>query len=219
MSGAKIISVLVMVPWIWGLFQVFVYGNLWYAIYLVTYLLCIQNGEKKTAQKGTNIVMDDSTLVEMKDACISTDDIDCVKNTNDKMVEQNSDCGQNIFCENNPFLHMLGSPGAHGNELVTNPFISKDANQLHPSGNTFLEISATAAYFNSERTSLALLPTNPFLQDYSNNQIIDISIFFPNGFDHLFNGIAPTESDIYCKEWIEQHRKFFIKTVRSFSIH
>ncbi|GBL81700.1 hypothetical protein AVEN_93478-1 [Araneus ventricosus] len=219
MIGAKSVAAFAMLPWIWGLFQVFVYGDLWYIIYLIPYFLCIQQGEKKTAQKGTNVDKNDSTLVERKDACISTDDTDFVTNANDEMIELNNDCGQNIFCENNPFLHTLESPGAHGNELVTNPFISKDANQLHPSGIPFLEISATAVYLNAEETNRDLFPTNPFLQDCSNNQIIDTSIFFPNGFDHLFNDISPTESDIYCKEWIEKHRKCFIKTVRSFSIH
>ncbi|GBM11097.1 hypothetical protein AVEN_119057-1 [Araneus ventricosus] len=217
MIGAKVIAVFVMLPWMWGLSQVFVFGNLWYIYYMIPYLLCIQNRKKKTAQKGTNVAMDDSTKLKRKDACISTADINCVESTNDEMILLNNGCCQNIVCENNPFLNMMKRPSAHGDELATNPFIIENANQVHPSGNPFLDINDIAVVLDTEEINLPLLSTNPFLQDCSNNQIIDISIFFPNGIDDL--PYAPTESDAYCKEWIEQHRKCFIKTARSFSIH
>ncbi|GBO45244.1 hypothetical protein AVEN_152020-1 [Araneus ventricosus] len=221
MTGAKVIAVFVMLPWMWGLFQIFVYGNLSYIFYMIPYLLGIQIREKKTANKGTNVDIDDSAILKRKDACISTGDINSVKRSNDDMIELNYDYCQNIVSENNPFLHMLGNPGAHGDELATNPFIIEDASQLHPSGNPFLDINDTAVVLDTEERNLPLLSTNPFLQDFSNNKITDISIFFPNGLGDIFADIpfAPTESDVYCKEWIEQHRKCFIKTVRSFSIH
>ncbi|GBM46005.1 hypothetical protein AVEN_124886-1 [Araneus ventricosus] len=112
---------------------------------------------------------------------------------------------------------MSESPGAHGDELATNPFIIEDASQLYPSGNPFLDINDTAVVLDKEEKNFPLLSTNPFLQDCSNNQLIDITIFFPNGLHDIFAGIpfAPTESDAYCKEWIE----CFIKTVRTVSIH
>ncbi|GBN77434.1 hypothetical protein AVEN_146605-1 [Araneus ventricosus] len=210
-----------MLPWMWGLFQVFVYGNLWYVFYMIPYFLCIQNRKKETAQKGTNVGMDDSTIPKRKDACISTEEINCVESTNDGMIELSKDFCPNVVCENNPFLHMLESPGAHGDELATNPFIIEDASQLHSSGNPFLDFNDTPLVLDTEERNLPLISTNPFLQDCSNNQIMDISIFFPNGLDGIFTDIpfVPTESDAYCKEWIGQHRKCFIKTARSFSIH
>ncbi|GBN00300.1 hypothetical protein AVEN_114791-1 [Araneus ventricosus] len=114
-------------------------------------------------------------------------------------------------------------------------------------GNPFFTINDAAAVLTTGKGSLPLLPTNPFLQDCINNSIIltagngnspllvtnpflqdcinnpfiDISICFPNNFNDSVTDIpfAPTESDVYCKEWIEQYRKYFTETAQSFSIH
>ncbi|GBL81672.1 hypothetical protein AVEN_93457-1 [Araneus ventricosus] len=216
MVGAKVIAVFAMLPWIWGLFQVVIFGNLWCIFYLMPYLLIIEKGKKKTTQKGTNVNMDDSTMLERKDACISTDDTDCVNNTDHEMIKLKNDCCQDIVPDTNPFLDMLENLDAQGDVLTRNPFIIEDESQLHPYGNPFLDINDTASVLNPDFRA-----TNPFSQDCSNNQIVDISIFFPNGFGDVFTDVpyASTDSDIYCKEWIEQHRKCFIKTVRSFSIY
>ncbi|GBL81890.1 hypothetical protein AVEN_50490-1 [Araneus ventricosus] len=143
--------------------------------------------------------MDDSAILKRKDACISTEDINCVKSSKYEMIELNYDCCQNIVRENNPFLHMLDSPGAHGDELLTKPFIIQDARQLHPSGNPFLDVNDATVVLDMEERNLPFLSTNPFLQDCSNNEIIDRSIFFSNGLNDIFTDIpfAPTESDVY----------------------
>ncbi|GBN37711.1 hypothetical protein AVEN_98167-1 [Araneus ventricosus] len=221
MVGAKIVAVFATLPWLWGLFQVVVFGNWWSITYLIPYLLIIEKGKKKTTQRGTNVSLDDSTILERKDACVSTDDIVCVKNINVDITELNNDCSRNIVLDTNPFLDMIENLDARGDVLETNPFLIEDACQMYPSGNPFLNINHTASIVNTGEDSPALLCTNPFLQDCPSNQIVDISIFFPNGFGDVFTDIpyAPTDSDIYSKEWIEQHRKCFIKTVRSFSIH
>ncbi|GBO34704.1 hypothetical protein AVEN_55217-1 [Araneus ventricosus] len=221
MVGAKIIAVFAMLPWLWGLFQVGVLGNWWSITYLIPYLLIIEKGNKKTTQRGTNVCLDVSNVLERRDACVSTDDIVCVKNINVDIIELNKDCCRNIVWDTNPFLDMLENLDSHGDVLATNPFLIEDARQLYPSGNPFLDINHTASILNTGEGSPALLSTNPFIQDFSSNQIVDISIFFPNGFGDVFTDIpcSPTDSDIYCKEWIEQHRKCFFKTARSFSIH
>ncbi|GBL81710.1 hypothetical protein AVEN_93487-1 [Araneus ventricosus] len=221
MVGAKVISLFSLLPWMWGLFQVVAFGNLWYIIYLIPYLLVIEKGRKKTTEKGINVSMDDFTVLERKDAFISTDDTDCLNNTNNEMIELKNDCCQDIFSNTNPFLAMLENLDTQGDALSRNPFIIEDACQLHPYGNPFMDINDIASVLNTGEGSPALRATNPFSQDCSNNQIVDISIFFPNRFGDVFTDIpcASGDSDIYCKEWIEQHRKYFIKTVRSFSIY
>ncbi|GBM77133.1 hypothetical protein AVEN_114443-1 [Araneus ventricosus] len=142
--------------------------------------------------------MDDSTMLERKVACIWTDDIDCVKNINDEMIELDNDYCQNNVSDTNPFLYMLENFDAHGDSLATNLFIIDDARQIHPSGNPFLDINDTVELLNTGEGSPDLLSTNPFSLDCFNSQIIDISIFFPNGFDDLFTDIpyAHTDSDV-----------------------
>ncbi|GBM44134.1 hypothetical protein AVEN_93774-1 [Araneus ventricosus] len=221
MVGAKIVAVFATLPWLWGLFQVVVFGNWCSITYLIPYLLIIEKGKKKTTQRGTNVSLHDSTILGRRDACVSTDDVVYVKNINVHITELNNDGSRNIVWDTNPFLDMLENLDAHGDVLATNPFLMEDARQLYSSGNPFLDINDTATVLNTGDGNPALLSTNPFIQDCPSNQIVDISIFFPNGFGDVFTDIpySPTDSDIYCKEWIEQHRKCFIKTVRSFSIH
>ncbi|GBO36559.1 hypothetical protein AVEN_29251-1, partial [Araneus ventricosus] len=181
MVGAKIVAVFAMLPWLWGLFQVGVLGNWWSIYYLIPYLLIIEKGKKKTTQRGTNVILDDSTTLERKDACVSTDDIVCVKNINVDIIELNIDSSRNIVWDTNPFLDMLENLDAHGDVLATNPFLIEDARQLYSSGNPFLDINDTATVLNTGEGNPAFLSTNPFIQDFPSNQIVDISIFFPNG--------------------------------------
>ncbi|GBN15966.1 hypothetical protein AVEN_114314-1 [Araneus ventricosus] len=56
---------------------------------------------------------------------------------------------------------------------------------------------------------LHLLPTNPFVEDCGNNPFADSSLPFPTVLEDEFTNIPviPRESDVYCKEWVEKHRK------------
>ncbi|GBM84860.1 hypothetical protein AVEN_218029-1 [Araneus ventricosus] len=75
------IAVLIMLPWLWALFQLFVFGRLCYVIDMIPYLLVIKITEKESAQKktkSTNVDIQDFTLVSKKDVCTSTEEFDLI---------------------------------------------------------------------------------------------------------------------------------------------
>ncbi|GBM95492.1 hypothetical protein AVEN_95948-1 [Araneus ventricosus] len=196
---AERIAVLVVLPWLWACFQLLAFGRLWYVIYMIPYLLLIRNSEKDSAQKktkSTNVDVHDFTLVAKKDAGTSTEDIDLANNkTSDEKIDMNIYNRQDDILASHPFLEIIENFGAHGDPF--NP--STIENMGHPH----------------------LLTTNPFFQDCGRNPFLESSLKYPAVLEDEFTNVpfTPKESYVYCKEWVEKHRKGYIKTVRSFSCY
>ncbi|GBN64408.1 hypothetical protein AVEN_21421-1 [Araneus ventricosus] len=220
MITSKMIAVFVMLPWLWALFQVLAFGRLLYVIYMIPYLLLIKNAEKESAEKkskSTNVDVQDFPLVAKKDASTSTDEIDLANNkTSDEKIDQNTGNRQDDLLLSHPFLEMIENFGQHGDPF--NPFNTEAIIQL---GNPFLGFNEPAAALNFGESCPLLLPTNPFFQECGNNPFLDTSLQFPTVLEDEFTNIpfVPRESDVYCKEWVEKHRKGYIKTVCSFSCY
>ncbi|GBL89974.1 hypothetical protein AVEN_178384-1 [Araneus ventricosus] len=123
---------------------------------------------------------------------------------------------QNDILASNPFLEMIENLGGHGDEY--NPFIIETTCQQYQMENPFLGIIESATPLNNGESYPPLLPTNPFFKECVNNPFVDSSFNFPTVYeDEVTNtSFTPRESDTYFKEWIEQNRIYYIKTVQSF---
>ncbi|GBL96496.1 hypothetical protein AVEN_218473-1 [Araneus ventricosus] len=143
---------------------------------------------------STNVDIQDFTLVAKKDACTSTAEIDLVNNkTYYDMIDLNTGNQKDDILASHPFLEMIENFGVH-----LNPFsLSNIENMCH----------------------VHLLPSNLFLEDCGNNTFVDSPLPFPTVLEDEFANIpvAHRESEAYCKEWVEKHRKGYIKTMLSFS--
>ncbi|GBM49785.1 hypothetical protein AVEN_266121-1 [Araneus ventricosus] len=122
MITAERIAVLVMLPWLRAVFQLLVFGRLCYVIYMIPYLLLIKNIEKESAQKKTkrtNVDVEDFTLMAIKDASTSTDEIDLSNNkTSDEKIDKNIENRRNYILASHPFLEKIENFGAHGIHLA-----------------------------------------------------------------------------------------------------
>ncbi|GBN78295.1 hypothetical protein AVEN_56093-1 [Araneus ventricosus] len=206
----------------WALFQVLIFGNFSYVIYLIPYALTFKNIEKSSTRKkakGTNVGMQDFDFVAKKDVSTSTEEIDSANNktSNDK-IELNIDNLQNGILASNPFLDVVENLVPHGDPF--DPFHFETVRHPYRLGNPFMGIMETATTASNGEPRPPLLPTNPFLQDCMNNPFFESSpqvAIFVDGSPNL--PFSPRESDAYCKEWVAQHRKCYLKTVRSFSCY
>ncbi|GBL93387.1 hypothetical protein AVEN_219502-1 [Araneus ventricosus] len=220
MFKSKAFAVLAMLPWMWGLLQILVLENFYSMIYMIPYILLIKNSNKDPDRMKTTDTSVDFTLVARKDASTSTEESFSSNNkTSNKTIELNTDNSQSAFLTSNPFLEMTENLGECGYGL--NPSDTEAMRHPYQLGNPFLDINESSAALNNEESHRPLLPINPFLQDSVNNPFIDSSFQFPAVFKDQFSNLplSPRDSDAYCKEWVEKHRKGFIKTLRSFSLH
>ncbi|GBN98392.1 hypothetical protein AVEN_236564-1 [Araneus ventricosus] len=233
-----------LIPWIWYLVKVLFCGKFWYITGIFPYAFLIEYKERITNQKEkkvNDVKNHGSNLIARKYARVSTEGFDLEKNNDDL----NNDKCENISLDTNSFLFENAS--AHEEKFTKIPYNMETACTQCSNGNPFFTIHDTDAVLTVGKGSLPLLSTNPFLQDCIdnslilaagdgslpllctnpflkdciNNPFIDISICFPKNFDDSFTDIpfAPTESDVYCNEWIEQHRNYFTMTAQSFSMY
>ncbi|GBN81599.1 hypothetical protein AVEN_265240-1 [Araneus ventricosus] len=150
-----------------------------------------------------------------KDASASTEEIDFASNkAYTENINLNMNNPQDGILASHPFLEIIENLGAHGYEF--DPFKTKTTSQL---GNHFLGIKEPDDALNIGETYPHMLPTNPFFQVCIRNPFVDSSLHFPAVFEDEFTNITfpPRKNYSYCKEWIEKHRRDYIKTVRSFS--
>ncbi|GBN05054.1 hypothetical protein AVEN_71188-1 [Araneus ventricosus] len=211
-----------MLPWIWSLFQVLVFGKFFYVIFMVPYALTFKNIEKnsKRKNKGTNVGIQDFTLAAKKDASTSTAEIDSAnKETTNEKIELNIDSRQNGILYSNPFLEVMENIAASGDPF--NPFNIETMCHPYQWRNPLMAINEADTQVNIGESYPPMKPTNPFFQDGMNNPFLDSSFQLPPVFEDEFRNFefVPRESNAYCREWIEEHRKCYIKTVRSFSCY
>ncbi|GBL77566.1 hypothetical protein AVEN_41930-1 [Araneus ventricosus] len=203
-----------LLPWMWGLFKVFFCGKYWYITCMIPYAFLIEYWKKITNQNkinSANIKIHKSNLIPRNDDCVLTKDIDCIKNNYDEL---NTEKCQNIVFSKSSSVRRYENRNAHGDKLAKIPYNIKAGCQLYSPGNPFFSINDAAALLTAGEGSPPLLPSNPFFRDCINNPFIDTSDFFPNDFNDV--PFYPIESEIYCKEWIEQHREYFTNTAPSF---
>ncbi|GBO20385.1 hypothetical protein AVEN_39882-1 [Araneus ventricosus] len=223
MNIAKTVAVCVMLHWMWALFQVLVFGNFSYVIYLIPYALTFKNIEKSSTRKkakGTNVGMQDFSFVAKKDVSISTEEIDSANNkTSHDKIELNINSHQNGILASNPFLDVVENLEPHGDPF--DPLNFETMRHPYRLGNPLMGIMETATAASNGEPRPPLLHTNPFLQDCMNNPFFESSLQFTSVFVEGSPNLpfSPRESDAYCKEWVKQHRKCHLKTVRSFSCY
>ncbi|GBN17722.1 hypothetical protein AVEN_221253-1 [Araneus ventricosus] len=151
-------------------------------------------------------------------ACTQTDHFGLQKRALSETSGSSTLKWQNVAADTNPFINMVDNPFANRDGSFANVFSSEYLNEPH---NPFLSANENQVLFNTGESWIQLTSSNPFFKEYLNNPVeIDSAYILnlpENPLDNLPQGV--TDYDIYCQEWVKEHRKFHLKNVRSFSIY
>ncbi|GBL83877.1 hypothetical protein AVEN_100788-1 [Araneus ventricosus] len=116
--------------------------------------------------------------------------------------------------DTNPFANMSTNPYSNADGLLPNPFFGGELTE--DLQNPFLNKDEKFLLMNTGESWIPLLSSNPFFHDC----VADASTYILNPSDDPMKNVpqSPVDYKILCQEWVQNHRKYHVKKLRSFSI-
>ncbi|GBL91839.1 hypothetical protein AVEN_239752-1 [Araneus ventricosus] len=149
-----------------------------------------------------------------KDASTQIDGTDFYVRNTIENSESAKEKLQNTVVETNPFANMSSNPYADTDGLFPNPFLRGEL--MEDLQNPFLDKNEKLLLMNTGKSWIPLLSSNPFFNDCC----ADGSICILNPSDDPMKNVSqsPMDYNIHCQEWVQKHREYHVKKLRSFSI-
>ncbi|GBN55210.1 hypothetical protein AVEN_246139-1 [Araneus ventricosus] len=152
--------------------------------------------------------------VKKKDAATQADGIDFYdSNATENSESANEKC-PNIYSVTNPFANMFINPYSNTEGLFPNPFLGDGL--MDELKNPFLEKNEKLMLMSTGQSWIPLLSSNPFFDDC----FADSSTYIQNPSEDPMKNVPQSRMDskTHCQEWVEKHREYHFKHLRSFSI-
>ncbi|GBN87346.1 hypothetical protein AVEN_213431-1 [Araneus ventricosus] len=120
-----------------------------------------------------------------------------------------------IFAQNQTlFSNMFIKPYSNTEGIFSNPFLGDGL--MDAIKNPFLEKNEKLMLTSTGQSWIPLLSSNPFFDDC----VADTSTYILNPSEDPMKNVpqSPMDYKTHCQEWVEKHREYHFKNLRSFSI-
>ncbi|GBN67077.1 hypothetical protein AVEN_232803-1 [Araneus ventricosus] len=116
--------------------------------------------------------------------------------------------------DTNPFANMSINPYSDTEGLFPNPLLGCEL--MEGLQNPFLDKNEKLLLINTGETWIPLISSNPFF-DYC---VADASTYILNPSDDPMKNVpqSPMDYMTHCQEWVQKHREYHVKKLRSLSI-